>query len=116
VIIRDDHGNEVSTAETGEICLCAREDGPWAGVYGPPLGYWERRDASEDLLRGGVVHTGDLGYVDAEVPLWRDRRNQMIIRGGANGVSRRGRSVLQAAPGVQACAVFEPRTSALESA
>jgi acyl-CoA synthetase (AMP-forming)/AMP-acid ligase II len=107
VIIRDDHGNEVSTAETGEICVCAQEDGPWAGVYGPPLGYWQRRDASEDLLRGGVVHTGDLGYVDAEGYLYvRDRRNQMIIRGGANVYPAEVERVLQAAPGVQACAVF----------
>jgi len=107
VMIRDDHGNELSTAETGEICLCAHEEGPWAGVYQPPLGYWQRRDASEDLLRGGVVHTGDVGYVDAEGFLYvRDRRNQMIIRGGANVYPAEVERVLQAVPGVEGCAVF----------
>jgi acyl-CoA synthetase (AMP-forming)/AMP-acid ligase II len=36
----------------------------------------------------------------------RDRRNQTIIRGGANVYPAEVERVLQAAPGVQACAVF----------
>jgi long-chain acyl-CoA synthetase len=107
VIVRDDQGNEVSTAETGEICLRSQDEGPWAALYRPPLGYWQRPEASEDLLRGGVVHTGDIGYIDDDGYLHvRDRRNQMIIRGGANVYPAEVERVLQAAPGVEACAVF----------
>jgi long-chain acyl-CoA synthetase len=107
VLVRDDEGNEVSTAETGEICLRAQDEGSWAALYRPPLGYWQRPEASEDLLRGGVVHTGDIGSVDADGYLHvRDRRNQMIIRGGANVYPAEVERVLQAAPGVEACAVF----------
>jgi long-chain acyl-CoA synthetase len=107
VTIRDDQGYEVSKTETGEICLGTQEDGPWAGAYRTPLGYWQRSDASRDLLLGGVVHTGDIGYIDAEGFLYvRDRRNQMIIRGGANVYPAEVERVLQAVPGVEACAVF----------
>jgi O-succinylbenzoic acid--CoA ligase len=112
--IRDDDGDEVPTADTGEICLSAQEDGPWLGVYRLPLGYWQRDDASADLLRGGVVHTGDVGFVDAEGFLYvRDRRNQMIIRGGANVYPAEVERVLHAVPGVEACAVFGIRDERL---
>ncbi|HEV2369691.1 MAG TPA: AMP-binding protein, partial [Acidimicrobiales bacterium] len=66
VSVRDDAGREVGAAETGEICLAAVDDGPWAGAYRAPLGYWDRPEASAALLEGGVVHTGDVGYVDAD--------------------------------------------------
>ena len=105
--ISDDHGIEVPTSETGEICLGGCDDGPWGGVYRPPLGYWQRPDSSADLVHRGVVHTGDLGYVDADGFLYvRDRQNQMIIRGGANVYPAEVERVLQEVTEVEACAVF----------
>ena len=107
VTISDDDGIEVPISETGEICLSGYDDGPWGGVYRPPLGYWQRPDSSADLVRGGVLHTGDLGYVDADGFLYvRDRQNQMIIRGGANVYPAEVERVLQEVTEVEACAVF----------
>ena len=107
VTIRDDDGIELPPDETGEICLAATKDGPWAGVYHPPVGYWQRPEASAELLRGGLLHTGDVGFFDDAGFLHvRDRRNQMIIRGGANVYPAEVERVLAAARGVEACAVF----------
>ena len=37
------------------------------------------------MLAGGVVHTGDVGLVDEDGWLHvRDRKNLVIVRGGAN--------------------------------
>ena len=70
---------------TGELCLAPAPSGPFAGAFTPVLGYWGRPDATEELLEGGVVHTGDVGQVDEDGYVRIvDRRNLMIIRGGAN--------------------------------
>ncbi|HVA43553.1 MAG TPA: AMP-binding protein [Acidimicrobiales bacterium] len=93
-------------AGAGEICFAAVEEGPWAGVYRPPLGYWQRPEASAELLVGGVVHTGDIGYVDEDGYLSvRDRKNQLILRGGANVYPAEVERVLLARPEVEAAAV-----------
>jgi acyl-CoA synthetase (AMP-forming)/AMP-acid ligase II len=90
----------------GELCLAAAADGPWAGVYRPVLGYWERPDATAELLAGGVVHTGDVGTVDAEGWLRVvDRRSLVILRGGANVYPAEVERVLDAVDGVAASAV-----------
>jgi long-chain acyl-CoA synthetase len=107
VRIEGEDGSAAPTGETGEICLAPASAGPWAGAYRPPLGYWERPEPSAELLRGGVVHTGDVGYLDADGFLFvRDRRNQTILRGGANVYPAEVERVLSALPGVAACAVF----------
>ena len=91
----------------GEICVGAQTQGEWAGVYRPMLGYLDRPDATEEALAGGVLHTGDIGEVDADGFLFvRDRKNLVIIRGGANVYPAEVERVLGEAPGVDACAVF----------
>jgi len=92
--------------QSGEICFAAAEEGPWAGVYRPPLGYWQRPDASAELLAGGLVHTGDIGVIDSDGYLSvRDRKNQLILRGGANVYPAEVERVLLAMPEVEAAAV-----------
>ena len=40
-----------------EICIAPMTSGPWAGVYRPMLGYWERDEATaETLARRGAAH------------------------------------------------------------
>jgi acyl-CoA synthetase (AMP-forming)/AMP-acid ligase II len=71
------------------------------------LGYWRRADATAEVLVGGELHTGDLGYLDAAGYLHlRGRRSLLIIRGGANVYPAEVERVLQDAPGVAACAVL----------
>jgi acyl-CoA synthetase (AMP-forming)/AMP-acid ligase II len=84
VTIRD--GDEVLPAgEEGEICVGSADSGVFAGCYTTMLGYWDRPEAGARALSGGVLHTGDVGVLDADGVLWvRDRRSDLILRGGAN--------------------------------
>jgi long-chain acyl-CoA synthetase len=85
VSIRDADGIELPTDEIGEICVAPATTGPLAGVYTPMLEYWRRPEATAEAMRGGVLHTGDLGRLDTDGNLFvTGRKNDLIIRGGAN--------------------------------
>jgi acyl-CoA synthetase (AMP-forming)/AMP-acid ligase II len=102
VRIVDPSGATVPEGETGEICV-----GPADDRYRLMLGYWRRPDATADALRGGELHTGDLGFIDGDGNLMvRDRKSLVIIRGGANVYPAEVERVLHEAPGVAACAVM----------
>jgi long-chain acyl-CoA synthetase len=48
-------------------------------------GYWRNPQATAETLRGGWLHTGDMGAVDADGFLTlKDRSKDMIISGGSN--------------------------------
>ena len=85
VTIRDPVGQLMPVEGEGEICVGPTDVGPFAGCYSAMLGYWDRPAATEQALRGGVLHTGDVGKIDAAGNLWvLDRRSDLILRGGAN--------------------------------
>ncbi len=89
-----------------EICLGPTTEGDWAGVYHLMLGYWERPEATAEALRDGLLHTGDLGFVDDAGFLHvRDRKSLVIIRGGGNVYPAEIERVLHERPEVEACAV-----------
>lgn len=95
-------GETLPAGETGEVCV-----GPADDRYRLMLGYWERPDASAEALAGGELHTGDVGFLDADGNLHlRDRKSLVIIRGGANVYPAEVERVLLEAPGVAACAVL----------
>lgn len=87
--------------ETGEIC-----------VQGPTVmqGYWQNPEASAETLRGGWLHTGDLGHMDAEGFLYlTDRSKDVIISGGTNIYPREVEEVLLRHPAVfEVAVVGEP--------
>src|SRR5688500_6573232 len=90
------------TDGAGEICVGATDD-----RYRPMLGYWNRPDASAEAVVEGELHTGDVGFLDADGCLHvRDRRSLVIIRGGANVYPAEVERVLLEAPGVAAGAVL----------
>src|SRR5262249_7243713 len=64
-------------------------------------GYWDNPQASAETLRGGWLHTGDLGAFDADgfVTL-KDRSKDMIISGGSNIYPRELEEVLLRHAGV----------------
>lgn len=106
VQVLDDDDRPVKVGEVGEICFGPRRDGPWAGVYRTMLGYWGRPELSAETLRGGMVHSGDLGRLDADGELYIvERRSQMIIRGGNNIYPAEIERVLGADSRVAECCV-----------
>jgi acyl-CoA synthetase (AMP-forming)/AMP-acid ligase II len=106
VTVRDDDGRAVAPGAVGEVCVGPAVIGDFAGAYTPMLGYWGRPDATEEALRGGVLHTGDLGYLSADGDLLiTDRKGDLIIRGGANVYPAEVERVLHEDPRVAACAV-----------
>jgi len=104
--ICDEAGVELSVGEVGEICVGPCPVGPWPNVYTPMLGYWNRPEATAEALRDGWLRTGDLGCVDSDGNLFvKDRKKEMIIRGGSNIYPAEIERVLQQDARVQACAV-----------
>jgi len=76
VRVLDDTDHERAPDEVGEVC-----------VRGPAvmLGYWQRDEATQEALRNGWLHTGDLGRMDEHGYLYLlDRAKDMIITGGSN--------------------------------
>lgn len=104
--IRDADGNQMPVGEVGEVCFAAVESGEWAGVYTPALGYWREPEKTAALLKGGVVHSGDHGKLDADGWLTiADRSSELILRGGSNVYPAEIERVLHTHDAVADCAV-----------
>jgi long-chain acyl-CoA synthetase len=86
VMVADSEDRPVAAGETGEIL--ARGDVIMAG-------YWQNDAASAATLRGGWLHTGDVGAFDDEGYLHlKDRSKDLIISGGSNIYPREVEEVL----------------------
>jgi long-chain acyl-CoA synthetase len=69
-------------------------------------GYWNQPEESAETLRGGWLHTGDMGAFDDDGYLTlRDRSKDLIISGGMNIYPREVEEALLNHPGVRAVAV-----------
>lgn len=99
--IRDDEDREVPVGEVGEIC-----------VSGPIVmsRYWQNPELTAETLRGGRLHTGDLGRLDEHGYLSIvGRKKDMIITGGLNVYPAEVEARLLEHPAVaQACVVGIP--------
>ncbi|NWG02627.1 MAG: long-chain fatty acid--CoA ligase [Syntrophaceae bacterium] len=70
-------------------------------------GYWKQPDKTEEALRGGWLHTGDIGYLDEDGYLYLvDRQHDKIITGGLNVYPREVEEILSTHPAVAQVAVF----------
>ena len=97
VRIVDDGDNEVPLGEPGEIVVRS----PYQMV-----GYHNRDEATAKTLRGGWLHTGDMGTMDADSYVYLvDRKNDMIISGGMNVYSTAVENAISAQDGVAQVAV-----------
>lgn len=76
VLIVDEDGNELAAGEKGEIVI--KSDVVM-------IGYHNRPQETADTLRGGMLHTGDVGYKDDDGYIFIvDRLKDLVIRGGEN--------------------------------
>jgi acyl-CoA synthetase (AMP-forming)/AMP-acid ligase II len=106
VTIQDKEGRILPPGTSGEVCISAAAEGEFAGLYTPMLGYWRRPEATTEALRGGWLHTGDIGRLDGEGNLFIEgRRNDVVIRGGSNVYPAEIERVLQMDDRVADCAV-----------
>ena len=70
-------------------------------------GYWKDLEATAETLRGGWLHTGDLGIMDEKGYVYiLDRAKDMIISGGENIYSREIEDVILKHPAVFEVAVI----------
>ena len=94
----DEHDRPVATGERGEVVL-----------RGPNVmkGYYNRPAETAEALRGGWLHTGDIGTLDEDGYLTIvDRRNDMILRGGFNVYPREIEELMMTHPAVALVAVI----------
>lgn len=95
--IFDDKDQELASGQVGEIVV--RGDNVMKG-------YYRNQKATEDTLKGGWLHTGDLGYQDPDGYFFIvGRKKEMIIRGGENIYPKEVEEVLYKHPGVMDAAV-----------
>jgi long-chain acyl-CoA synthetase len=86
VMVAGDDDQPLPAGEAGEI-LCRGD------VVTP--GYWRNPEASAATLKGGWLHTGDVGVFDREGYLTlKDRSKDVIISGGSNIYPREVEEVL----------------------
>jgi long-chain acyl-CoA synthetase len=93
----DEDDNDVPAGEVGEIVIRG---------HNVMRGYWERPDATEECMKGGWFHTGDMAKVDEDGYFFIvDRKKDLIIRGGYNVYPREVEEVLYEHPAVREAAV-----------
>jgi len=98
VRVVDEHDHDVPTGEIGELL-----------VRGPNLmqEYYNMPDETEQALRGGWLHTGDMAKLDEDGYIYIvERKKDLIIRGGLNIYPRDVEEVLMRHPSVLECAVI----------
>jgi long-chain acyl-CoA synthetase len=98
VKIFDDQDRDVPVGEVGEIV-----------IRGPAVmkGYYNNPQATAETLRGGWLHTGDLGKMDEDGYVYiLDRKKDMIICSGYNVYPREIEELLHTHPAVLEAAVI----------
>jgi long-chain acyl-CoA synthetase len=93
----DDDDADVPPGEVGEIVIRG---------HNVMRGYWGMPEATEEAMRGGWFHSGDMARVDEDGYYFIvDRKKDMIIRSGFNVYPREIEEVLYEHPAVREAAV-----------
>jgi long-chain acyl-CoA synthetase len=98
VRVVDFNDRDVPVGESGEVL---------ARGWNVMKGYWKRPEITKDALRGGWMHTGDIGRFDEDGFLYiLDRKKDMIKPGGENVYSPEVESMILAHPAVLEASVI----------
>jgi acyl-CoA synthetase (AMP-forming)/AMP-acid ligase II len=104
VRILDSSDREVAAGEIGEICIRG----------GCMQGYWGRPESTAKALRGGWLHTGDAGTIDADgFVTMRGRFSELLTVGGRTWFPRDVEEALCSQPGIKAAALVGLQDCAL---
>ena len=94
----DDNDNDVPLGGMGEIIFHSDHI---------IEGYWNKPEETEQALKNGWLHTGDIGKLDEDGYLYIvDRKKDMIITGGENVYTREVEEVLYTHPLIAEAAVI----------
>jgi len=96
--VRDENGRPLPPGQRGEI---------W--FKGPMLirGYWNKPEATAEVLVDGWLRSGDIGYLDEDGYVYvEDRAKDMVLRGGENVYSAEVEAAIYEHPAVYEAAVF----------
>jgi long-chain acyl-CoA synthetase len=98
VRVVDENDNEVPVGEKGEIVYRG---------HNVMKGYYKRPEVNEVVLRGGWLHSGDVGVMDEDGYFYIvDRTKDMVIRGGLNVYPREVEEVMMKHEAVSLVAVI----------
>ena len=98
VKIVDENDNALGPNEKGEICVRGRHI---------MMGYWKNPKLTDEVMKGGWYHTGDMGYLDEDGYIYMtDRKADMIISGGENVYPKEVEEVIYRHPAVKECTVI----------
>jgi acyl-coenzyme A synthetase/AMP-(fatty) acid ligase len=96
VRVLDDDGAELPVGSIGELSLRG----------GFMAGYWNRPDKTAETLRGGWLHTGDVGFTDADGYVFmRGRLSERLTIAGIHWYPRDVEEVLMRHPSVREAAL-----------
>jgi long-chain acyl-CoA synthetase len=95
--IVDENDRPVEQGEVGEIVIRG---------HNIMKGYWQRPEATEEAMRGGWFHSGDMARTDEDGYFFIvDRKKDLIIRGGYNVYPREVEEILYEHPKIREAAV-----------
>ncbi len=93
-------GNEVKIAEDGEILVKGEN---------VMLGYWNKKEETEQVIINGWLHTGDIGEIDPDDGYLKitDRKKDIIVSAGGDNISpAKIENMITNEPEIDQCMVY----------
>jgi len=93
-------GNKVKIAEDGEILVKGEN---------VMLGYWNKKQETEKVIRDGWLYTGDIGEIDIQDGYLKitDRKKDIIVNAGGDNISpAKIENMISNSPEIDQCMVY----------